>query len=31
MLAAQKDYVEIVQSLLDTKPAVDVIDYLFPD
>jgi hypothetical protein len=31
MLAAPKDCVEIVQSLLDTKPAVDVTDYLSPN
>ena len=31
MLAALKDCVEIVQSLLDTKPAVGVTDYLSLD
>jgi len=31
MLAAQKDSVEIVQSLLDTKPVTDVTDYSSPD
>ena len=31
MLAAPKDCVEIVQSLLDTKPVVDVTDYSSPD